>query len=197
MKPLLLIDYDGTVCFDRFWRSIEPDVFAQIQYHLFGTDRHLLQDWMRGKLSSEEINQFLAERINVEYSKLWQVFVEDCQSMYINKATLTKINKLRKKFRTILLTDNMDCFSRFTVPALKLADYFDEILNSADHGSMKDDNDGQLFVAVINERGANIGASWLIDNSWGACNHFQRLGGNIGFVDGEHPINFWLNQLLH
>lgn len=197
MKPLLLIDYDGTICFDRFWRNVEPDIFAQIQSHLFGSDRSLVHAWMRGKLTAEQINHFLAERIKLDYQQLWQIFVADCQSMRISQATLTTVQNLREGFQTILLTDNMDCFSRFTVPALRLGDYFDEIINSADHGVMKDDNDGLLFETIINERAAKVGQCWLIDNSKSACSHFARRGGKVGFVDADHSIDFWLKQLLN
>lgn len=196
MKPLLLVDYDGTICFDRFWRSIDPLVFTQIQTHLFGADRSLVRSWMRGQMSSEEINQFLAERMGIEFNELWRIFVDDCKTMKVSKDTLRRVSKIRSKFKAILLTDNMDCFSRFTVPALKLDGYFDEILNSADHGVMKDDAEGLLFQSLITQRSAEFRNCWLIDNSKMACDYFTRRGGNSGFVDPDHSVDFWLDQLL-
>lgn len=36
MKPILFIDFDGTLCHDRFWRNIDASGFEKIQNFLFG-----------------------------------------------------------------------------------------------------------------------------------------------------------------
>ncbi len=196
MKPLLLLDYDGTICFDRFWRSVDAALFAQIQVHLFGADRHMLTTWMRGQLTSEEINQFLALKTNVSYQKLWETFVNDCRTMRVEPQHLQKVRNLRSRFAAVLMTDNMDCFSRFTVPALQLDHSFDAILNSADHGQLKSDDSGSLFSQTAQIYGNAMRDAWLVDNSKQACDHFTALGGNACFVDAKHPVQFWLDHLL-
>lgn len=195
MKPLLLVDYDGTICFDRFWRSAKGELFEEIQVHLFGTERQVLTKWMRGELSSEEVNQFLAQKINISYQKLWEIFVHDCQTMRVDPQHLLKIRNLRSRFAAVLLTDNMDCFSRFTVPALNLDQSFDAILNSADHGQMKRDANGALFAKTAQTYGNIMSDVWLVDNSKQACDHLAALGGNACFVDTDHPVEFWLGHL--
>lgn len=196
VKPLLLVDYDGTICFDRFWRSADHAIFAQIQIHLFGADRKMLTTWMRGQLTSEEINQFLARKTDVSYQKLWEVFVHDCLTMRVDPKYLAKIRYLRSRFTTVLMTDNMDCFSRFTVPALQLDQSFDVILNSADHGQLKNDSNGQIFVQTAEAYGNNMKDTWLVDNSKQVCEQFVALGGNACFVDAEHPVQLWLDHLV-
>ncbi len=196
MKPLLLVDYDGTICFDRFWHSADAALFSQIQIHLFGAERQMLASWMRGELSSEEINQFLSKKTNVSYQRLWEIFVHDCQTMRVDPDHLLKIRDLRSRFATVLMTDNMDCFSRFTVPALNLDQHFDAILNSADHGQLKCDSNGVLFGKTAQTYGNIMSEVWLVDNSKQTCEHFAALGGNACFVDAKRPVQFWLDHLL-
>ena len=195
MKPTLFIDFDGTLCHDRFWRSIETSSFEKIQNFLFGANKSKVDEWIRGIHSSEEINQLISKELNVPFEKVWEIFVADCENMNIPAYVLNRIENLRKNYHTILITDNMDCFTRFTVPALKLNSYFDSIINSFDNKKFKSDNNGDIFLQVINGRGSKIEDSILMDNSKGACNTFSKLGGVTRFVTSEKPLAFWLENL--
>ena len=195
MKPILFIDFDGTLCHDRFWRSIDASSFEKIQNFLFGANKSKVDEWMRGIHSSEEINQLISKELNVPFEKVWEIFVADCENMNIPVDVLNRIENLRKNYHTILITDNMDCFTRFTVPALKLNSYFDSIINSFDNKKFKSDNNGDIFLQVVNGRGSKIEDSILMDNSKGACNTFSKLGGMTRFVTSEKPLAFWLENL--
>ena len=195
MKPILFIDFDGTLCHDRFWRSIDASSFEKIQNFLFGANKSKVDEWMRGIHSSEEINQLISKELNVPFEKVWEIFVADCENMNIPVDVLNRIENLRKNYHTILITDNMDCFTRFTVPALKLNSYFDSIINSFDNKKFKSDNNGDIFLQVVNGRGSKIEDSILMDNSKGACNTFSKLGGMTRFVTSEKPLAFWLKTL--
>ena len=154
-----------------------------------------VNEWMRGIHSSEHINQLVSKEINIPFEKVWGIFVADCEKMNVAADVLNRIENLRKNYHTILITDNMDCFTRFTVPALKLNTYFDSIINSFDSKKFKSDNSGEIFVQVVNKHGSNIGDSILVDNSRGACNTFSKLGGATRFVTSEKPLAFWLENL--
>ena len=195
MKPILFIDFDGTLCHDRFWRSIDASSFEKIQNFLFGANKSKVDEWIRGIHSSEEINQLISKELNVPFEKVWEIFVADCESMNIPDGVLGRVENLRKNYHTILITDNMDCFTRFTVPALKLNSYFDSIINSFDNKKFKSDNNGDIFLQVVNGRGSKIEDSILMDNSKGACNTFSKLGGITCFVTSEKPLAFWLENL--
>jgi FMN phosphatase YigB (HAD superfamily) len=196
MRPLLFIDFDGTICHDRFWRSIEPSKQSALQQFLFVEREELIADWMRGKHSSEDINTLLAERIEVPYDLLWEVFEADCQTMHVPKDILEKIILLRDTFTTILATDNMDCFSRFTVPALHLHDYFDDIVNSAGIGMCKKDAAGKFFTDVAQKHGLPITQSVLIDNSPTSCQTMINLGGKGCLVTPLYSTNYWLDHYM-
>lgn len=194
-KPILFIDFDGTLCHDRYWRSLDKNMFSIVQDTLFGNDNTLVVEWMVGKKSAEEVNTILAKKLQVPFPDLWEVFVDDCETMKVNLSTLNTINSLRTQYKTILITGNMDNFSRFTVPALQLDTYFDEIINSADAGSLKSDPSGKQFLDPVQRHSANISECVLIDDSQRICNFFESLGGTSLLVTKENTLNKYLAEI--
>lgn len=166
MKPILFIDFDGTLCHDRFWRSLEPELQSQVQAYLFGTEKEKVKDWMLGKHTSEEINQIVAEELNSDYDVLWPTFVNDCEKMSISEATLNKVGSLRDRYFTILI-------------ALGLGRYFDLIVNSHTERALKNDENGKSFQKVIEKYKSPLSESILIDNSPSSCKVFEDLGGKV------------------
>lgn len=195
MKPILFIDFDGTLCHDRFWRNIEAGSFEQIQNFLFSENKSVIRDWMKGVYSSENINRLISKELNIPFDKIWKVFVEDCENMTISVDTLNRIEKLRKDYETILITDNMDCFTRFTVPAQKLDSFFDLIVNSFENKKFKEHNEGEIFIQLADNGNVKIEDCILIDNSKTACTLFSKLGGKSSFVTSETPLDYWLEKL--
>lgn len=195
VKPILFIDFDGTLCHDRFWRSLEPTLQERVQTNLFGSKKELVRDWMLGKYMSEEINQILAKELCADYEVLWTTFVYDCKKMSISEDTLSKINSLRDKYFTVLITDNMDSLDRFTVPALSLDKYFDLIVNSHTEKSLKNDDNGNSFQKVSEKYKSPLSESILIDNSLSSCKIFEDLGGKSCLVTPEKTLANWLETV--
>ena len=194
-KPILFIDFDGTICFDKYWRSLSPDKFEVVQKTIFGEDRTLLNKWMLGEHTAEEINQIVSKSTGVPYEELWQLFVNDCETMQVSEKVLDKINQLRNKYTVILMTGNMDSFNRFTVPALHLDKYFDHINNSFFDRQFKDDNNGEKFIEYAKAFEVDIGECILIDNSSKTCELFSSLGGQSLLITPEQNINFYLDKI--
>lgn len=195
MKPILFIDFDGTLCHDRFWRSLEPELQAKVQTNLFGSKKELIKDWMLGKYISEDINQMLAEEIGSDYDSLWSTFVSDCEKMSISENVLKKIRSLRDSYLTVLITDNMDSLDRFTVPALSLDEYFDLIVNSHTEKALKNDESGKSFQKVAERYKSPLSESILIDNSVSSCKVFEDLGGKSCLVTPEQTLADWLERV--
>lgn len=195
MKPTLFIDFDGTLCHDRFWRSLEPELQAKVQTSLFSSKKELVKDWMLGKYTSEEINQILAEESYADYELLWSTFVDDCEKMSISENVLNKIGSLRDSYFTVLITDNMDSLDRFTVPALGLDQYFDLIVNSHAERALKNDENGKSFQKVIEKYQSPLSESILIDNSVSSCKVFEDLGGKSCLVTPENTLVDWLETV--
>ncbi|MEZ4104058.1 MAG: HAD hydrolase-like protein [Candidatus Paceibacterota bacterium] len=115
--------------------------------------------------------------LGIPYQKLWELFVKDCKTMQVSRSALEMINALRKKFTVVLITGNMDSFSRFTAPALNLSNYFDLISVSYEEGKHKTDNDGDLFLEYANKLEVYIGDCILIDDNKKCCDLFTGHGG--------------------
>ncbi|MEK7065997.1 MAG: hypothetical protein AAB965_00305 [Patescibacteria group bacterium] len=54
-KPILFCDFDGVLCYDRFWRSLPSHEYEKMQDALFRRDKEMVNDWMRGEYCAEEI----------------------------------------------------------------------------------------------------------------------------------------------
>lgn len=193
MKPILFIDFDGTLCHDRFWRSLDPQLFERIT--VFTSRRDISRAWMLGEYTAEEVNKIAAEEIGIPYQELWDIFVQDASTMEISKLTLQRIGSLRSKYQTILMTDNMDSLDRFTAPAHNLDQYFDAIVNSYTARRGKNDDNGKLFLDTAVNLGANIENCVLIDNAPSGCELFSSLGGKALLVDTTKDLDSWLAEL--
>lgn len=187
------IDFDGTICHDRYWRSLPSPEYAHVQQLLFVDNRQRVADWMRGQYTAEEINRFVSHETGLDYEYLWRIFVNDCQTMHVSHETLALIAALRQQFHVVLITGNMDSFSRFTVPALNLEQYFDQIVNSWEEGMLKTDHDGRSFLKYLQ---GNIADAVLLEDSAGSCETFRSLGGTAYQVTKENPVDEYLQQLL-
>lgn len=193
MKPALLIDFDGTLCHDKFWRSLDVDTLEKIRVFEFGPTG-TAHAWMRGEHTSEEVNKRIAEELGIPYEELWQIFVNNCSTMQVSSEVLQKIDSLRTRFHTVLLTDNMDSFDRFTVPALELENYFDLIINSYSEKKGKTDDEGLLMLDVLKRVDSKIEGSYLLDNSKGVCDLFTKLGGTSFLVTAEQNLEYWIDK---
>ena len=194
-KSILFCDFDGTICFDRYWRSLPPAKYEKVQGLLFGKDTTRGNDWMRGKYTAEEINEWVSKEIGVSYEKLWQLFVEDCRTMRVAQETLETLSHLRGRYTVILMTGNMDSFTRFTVPRLNLANYFDYISNSYYEGKHKTDNNGKIFEEYAIKYDALLTECIVIDDSPDVCSTFERLGGKVCHITSDQNIESYLMQL--
>lgn len=195
MKQALFVDFDGTLCHDRFWQSLGERDYERINNFLFnGGD--LVDRWMRGKCNLEQVCEILSRELSLEYKTLREVLEDDCRNMRVAAADLEKIDWLKNKYVAAIVTVNMDCFDRFTVPELGLDNHFDCIVNSYNEGVLKHgENDGLLSVALA-KTSADVNGSILIDDSEKACTAFKKLGGQALQVDQQKTLSYWLDHLL-
>lgn len=192
-KKILFFDFDGTLCMQRYWRSLPQKEHTQVQNLLFGDDRTKINNWMRGSYSAEEVNQYISDHINIDYEYLWDIFIEDCQTMQVMPDLLHTIDSFRKRYIVILITGNMDSFTRFTVPSLKLEQHFDVISNSYYEGRHKTDDNGALFVKYTTQFSVDMADCLLFDDSDKVLDIFSLLGGDARKVVDDQDT---LRQLI-
>lgn len=195
-KPIIFVDFDGTICMDRYGGGLTDIEREKVQNVLLGTDRTKMNDWLRGKYTAEEINRYISEQTKIDYEYLWNVFVTDCKNMKVSKNVLETLNSLRKKYVVILMTGNTDSFARFTVPSLNLEKYFDLISNSYYEQKHKLDDGGSLFLKYSEKYEVDISSCFLLDDNLKVCEVFRNLGGNVLHVTKEKPVEIYLEELI-
>lgn len=147
----LFIDWHHTLSTDTFWfpwnnvahphhKLLEP-----LQRILFVEKKELLNDWMRGLHSSESVCEILGEILTVDTSIIFEGLKESCKLITFAHNDIPKLLvAIRKKgIHTILATDNMDTFVRFTIHGLEAEKLFDGYLISSEIGHLKSDQDTQ------------------------------------------------------
>jgi len=198
-KNIIFIDWDGTLCWSRFWESLSKSnvAFKKIVDDFFTFEKEAVNDWMRGKFTSEEINNKISAKSGLPETLVWQTFVSDCKKMHVDPEVISLIKKVREKYIVVLVTGNMDSFSRFTIPALELDKIFDLIINSYNIGYLKTELNGKTFTDCINQfKITNISKSYLLDNSENVCTVFNGLGGKAMKVNSKEDTLNYLQTLL-
>jgi FMN phosphatase YigB (HAD superfamily) len=174
-KPLIFIDFHGTLSTGTFWNTLPAEPLATIQQEIFENEV-FLRDWMRGGLNCHDACRYAAHLTGLSEEYLQFELFRSCTKFSVDPSILDLIVELRSSFRTVLITANMDCF-KIVIKNLNLYSVFDEIINSADYGLLKEDNHGLLFEKVANGFASSLQEAILIDDSASVCDIFSGLGG--------------------
>jgi FMN phosphatase YigB (HAD superfamily) len=177
MQPkVLFIDWDGTLSNSRFWERWRTNPKELIKYQLieevlFRDSKDLLVEWMCGYKTAGNVVQYIADVTGLLYEELITELQHSCENMvFIDEDLIHSIQKIRDKgIGVVVATDNMDTFSRWTAPALKLDDYFDGTLLSVDRGALKAyvsaDGTSPFFNHFFLSTGIKPNETVLLDNS--------------------------------
>jgi hypothetical protein len=197
LKPILFLDWHGTLSSGLFWlnlRKKDPAAYDQILRILFD-DKMIVQSWMRGECSSEEICDLLSRSIRLDRETIFNDLQSSCESLALDGNIIAGILRVRSDYHVVLATDNMDCFSRFSVPALNLRSIFHDILISSDLKRLKNDEGGTFFTSYLAENGTDIRRATLIDDNADTCAFFRSIGGNALRTDGPNSTIRLLESL--
>jgi FMN phosphatase YigB (HAD superfamily) len=202
LKRILFCDYNGVLSYNKFWSTISDPEHVYHSFHnkiikyLFVENAHIIDDWMTGKYTLEEIHTMISEYSGIPYEFILATFIEECKKMDASEALLRIIANKKDSYYRILATGNMDSFNRFTLPANPLLrSSFDEINNSYDVGILKNTDNGRYFVEKSKQLGVPLENSVLIDDSQQFCDIFTRLGGTAFCVTGVENVKKVLNYL--
>lgn len=204
-NKILFIDYNGVLSYKPFWHSLLDSsnslayLFEKIEKVLFKQNIEIIRDWMVGKYTTEEIHDFLANNLDEEFSKeeLLDVFINDCKKLDISQECIDSLKKLKDEYILILMTDNMDCFDRYTIPAQKdYFDVFDEISNSYGAKKNKRENNCERFFDYIKKYNIQRENCILIDDSLKNCDTFDtHVSGRSFNVTGVEKVNACLQKI--
>lgn len=186
-EKILFLDWYKTLSFDLFWQKIKtqhPLQFQIIESSIFNNGE-MMKKWMTGQCTSEEICEDISSRSTLLSQELFSELQLCCSSMNVHPDIIKIITQLRDHHHIIITTDNMDCFSRFTVPEIGIQSWTDDILNSSDLRRLKNDENGKTFRDMTEKFQIPFHQTICIDDSTSTCNLIRSLGGVALQTTGE------------
>ncbi len=195
-KNILFIDFNWVISYKNFWHSLEikdNNTYKSINNYLFKENINIVKDWMVWKFSSSEICKYISNNLNLDYEYIYNTLVEDCKKIDLSENILNLLKKLKKHYYIVLVTDNMDCFSRYTLKYNReYFKIFDWIFNSSEHWFFKND----IYNHYLNKYNSQINLSYLIDDSIRNCESFKKIWWNTLNLKWEDDVVKWLKKLL-
>ncbi|MFZ1735611.1 MAG: haloacid dehalogenase-like hydrolase [Candidatus Moraniibacteriota bacterium] len=189
----IFFDWHNTLSTSLFWDQWKDPEHPRHEWHtplsqyLFGENMPVVMDWMRGRVNAEEISEMLSDRFGHSRGIIFRDLKESCESMrLVSDEILPLVQKLRENgTRCVIATDNMDTFTRFAVPAMRLSEHFDGIINSFERGVLKQDIDEQnpdripFFDEYLKENNLRCEDVVLIDDCIYKSGVYERMGFEI------------------
>jgi FMN phosphatase YigB (HAD superfamily) len=187
---IIFIDWYQTLSNSLFWEHLQDvnhsynKYFEAIEKSMFQNNRHLINPWMRGEHTSEDMTQILSENSGVPQDIILNELAESCRNMkFVSDEIPELINKIKsKEIKVVIATDNMDTFERFTIPAMKLEELFDDFLISHSLELLKGDvqeNSISFFDEYLNKHNLNYQDVVLLDDCVDDTGTYDRLGLSI------------------
>jgi len=197
---VIFVDWHRTLSYDVFWGHLKDPshpnhrYFEPIEKCLFVENRALIKPWMRGKLALEDIVDRLSADLGIPADVIFDELRRSCEVMQFSFTGLEDLvqDVQARGISVVIATDNMDAFTRFTVPALKIEELFDGYLDSYDTGHLKDDAEpsGRLpfFDTFLDERGLTYGDVVLLDDAPDKSGKYQNMGFDTVVVDSPDTL---------
>lgn len=207
-KKVVFIDWNKTLSYSLFWEHLQDKNHPNHQYlpaiekWLFVDNRNIINPWMRGKFSAEDIVSKMSQDTGIDSSMILSELRRSCEEMCYSIDDLEDVvGQLQASgIKVIIATDNMDTFSRFTVPAMHLDTVFDGILSSYDTGYLKDDDHPDDSILFFDEYLAKHGWSYadviLLDDSPDKSSKYKRLGFERVLIDSPEVLRVELERLV-
>ena len=205
-RQAVFIDWHLTLSKSVFWEHMttaNPERYESLRKSLFVSLRQHHAGWMRGAWTSEQIMALVAQNTKLSYDFVFAEFVRSCQIMqFIAPEVPGLVAELRRRgVSVVIATDNMDSFSRFTVPAMGLSEMFDDVLNSFNLKALKEDIDTSgrslFFHDYLRLQDLAPEQCVLIDDCESTLEVAQRIGIGCRLVTAEHTLVHRLHDLLH
>jgi len=201
LPKVIFIDWNKTLSDSFFWWHLQNVMHPHnkhleaIEKSMFQKNRHLINPWMRGEYTLEDIVKILSDDSGVSQDIILNELVESCRQMqYVSEEIPELINKIRNKgIKMVIATDNMDTFERFTVPSMRLKDIFDDFLISHSLRVLKGDvqeNSIPFFDGYLNKNNLTYMETVLLDDCADYTGVYDRLGLQIiQIISPEKLVN--------
>lgn len=205
----VFIDWNGTLSPTNFWSHLEKsekqsdrDLFKLWADTMFVNHKDKIVPWMKGEYTSEDLLSLVSKETNTDFETLLKEFIIGCERMEYSSPNIPNLIKnLRDKSVVVAVaTNNMDSFTRWTVPYMKLNTLFDEILNSFYLKAMKHDLDqsGQplFFKDFFNKYNIKPTNCIFIDDGEDKMSVISNLGIDYRRVNASNTLEQELQNIL-
>lgn len=178
----VLFDFGAVLCSDYYYdKAILPEdrhVWDWLQENVFLGDE-FNERWMRGKTTWRDVHRKASVATGFDVGKLDSALKESVEKMAIcPELTQWAVDLQKDGTKIAVVTNNIDIFSEFVVPIHGFEKLFDVIINSADYGLMKNDENGKLLDIALEKLGCPIESALMIDDSQNTINLFESKGGH-------------------
>lgn len=139
-RPTVFLDFFGTLTTAQFWDHLPHATFNLLNHAVFGSNAPRLKGWIEGELQSEDIAHLVSEQTGIAETYLWDELLLSCSRPRILKGIIRTVRQLSKFNDVYIFTDNMDCFSRFTIPSMpELSSALTGVISSSEIRCAKSD----------------------------------------------------------
>lgn len=166
---IIFIDWYITLSTSHYWghlRDTDREGYDLFEGWLLG-NLDIFDEWMRGRYTSGQISQMIAESTRRSADYVLAELRESCKLITMDLPELhSELRRIRQQGTPVVVaTDNILDFSQCTVPAQGLLDIFDDVLNSAELGVLKSDEHSNFFDSYLLAKGIAPENAVLIDDS--------------------------------
>jgi len=208
-QKAIFIDWDGTLSSSNFWSHLEKSeeqsdrgLFKLWSDTMFVNHKDKIIPWMKGVYTSEDLLSLVAKGTNTDFEAVLKEFIIGCERMEYSSPNIPDLIKNLRNETVIvtIATNNMDSFTRWTVPHMKLDTLFDEILNSYYLKAMKHDLDknGQplFFKDFFNKYNIEPNSCVFIDDGEDKMGVISNLGIDYRRVNASNTMEQELRNIL-
>jgi hypothetical protein len=208
MLKVLFLDWYKTLSDSIFWQHVLGSdhplsrPFRTVQKAVFGRPGSLINDWMRGFHSLEDVVDLAADESGVASDLILKELQYSCEHMQLVSDQIPAlVSRFRRcRVRVVIATDNMDTFDRWTVPALQLDRLFDGICNSYNlrclKGDRSADGSSSFFTPLLRMYDVIGQETALIDDSRDVDYLHTELGMNLITIPSSGSLVPAMQRLL-
>jgi hypothetical protein len=193
----IIFDFGFTLSSDLYFNIAPPecpDWQELIQQHIF-SDAALVDRWMSAEVTMQNIAGILAPIVHMDVARIIHFLELGCRNLTFNEAVLDFALRQRAAGRkTVIVTGNMDVFTKVIVPCHHLDQKFDLIINSFDYHEI---DKTALWPKAFVHFGPGFGykQSLLIEDGERNVGRFRAKGGYAYQYENDSLFLKWLQSV--
>lgn len=197
MIKAVIFDFDGVLCHEKFYKEMllpkHQGLYDWIQGNIFGNET-LFRQWMRNEVGTGDINKLIAKSTGYKEEFLEDLLLKNIQEMRLNEEVFNLAKSLKELYskKIAVVTDNVDIFSTIIIKQHKLNAIFDAVINSADYGCLKTEQNGKLFNKALKILDEEIENCLFIDDAPRKVEVFKEKGGQAYLYKNFEELNNFL-----